>query len=104
MFGALIRAAERWRGLRFTEFELRQIAAVRNVLDAEYDGKVTRSGSPIPTALFQQIRALTIARGRANRPSRANASKSRHVAPPAELQSKSPAPACECSGYPLATS
>ena len=29
MFGALIRAAERWRGLRFTEFELRQIAAVR---------------------------------------------------------------------------
>jgi hypothetical protein len=24
MFGALIRAAERWRGLRFTEFELRQ--------------------------------------------------------------------------------
>jgi hypothetical protein len=27
MFGALIRAAERWRGLRFTEFELRQIAA-----------------------------------------------------------------------------
>jgi putative transposase len=29
MFGALIRAAERWRGLRFTEFELRQIAAER---------------------------------------------------------------------------
>ena len=28
MFGALIRAAERWRGLHFTEFELRQIAAV----------------------------------------------------------------------------
>ena len=26
MFGALIRAAERWRGLRFTEVELRQIA------------------------------------------------------------------------------
>ena len=26
MFGALIRAAERWRGLRSTEFELRQIA------------------------------------------------------------------------------
>jgi hypothetical protein len=46
MFGALIRAAERWRGLRFTEFELRQIAAVRNDLDAEYDGKVIRSGSP----------------------------------------------------------
>jgi hypothetical protein len=33
MFGALIRAAERWRGLRFAEFELRQIAAVRKELD-----------------------------------------------------------------------
>jgi len=44
MFGALIRAAERWRGLRFTEFELRQIAAIRDDLDAEYDAKVTPSG------------------------------------------------------------
>ena len=44
MFGALIRAAERWRGLRFTEFELRQIAAIRDDLEAEYDAKVTRSG------------------------------------------------------------
>src|SRR4051794_38290469 len=41
MFGALVRAAERWRGLRFTEFELRQIAAVRKDLDAEYEA--TRS-------------------------------------------------------------
>ena len=44
MFGALIRAAERWRGLRFTEFELRQIAAVRKELDAEYETKLTPSG------------------------------------------------------------
>jgi predicted ATPase len=29
MFGALIRAAEHSRGLRFTEFELRQLAAAR---------------------------------------------------------------------------
>jgi hypothetical protein len=29
MFGALIRAAESWRGLRFTEFELRQLDAVQ---------------------------------------------------------------------------
>jgi putative transposase len=43
MFGALIRAAERWRGLRFTEFELRQLAAVRHDLDAEYQAKVTPS-------------------------------------------------------------
>jgi putative transposase len=41
MFGALIRAAERWRGLRFTEFELRQIAAVRKELDQEYEAWIT---------------------------------------------------------------
>jgi hypothetical protein len=28
-FGALISAAESWRGLRFTEFELRQLDAVQ---------------------------------------------------------------------------
>ena len=39
--GALIRAAERWRGLRFTEFELRQIAAIRKELDDEYHGLIT---------------------------------------------------------------
>ena len=41
MFGALIRAAERWRGLRFTEFETRQIAAVRKDLDEEYTAAIT---------------------------------------------------------------
>jgi putative transposase len=49
MFGALIRAAERWRGLRFTEFEFRQIAAVRKDLDDEYQTSVTpttRSSQP----------------------------------------------------------
>jgi transposase-like protein len=49
MFGALVRAAERWRGLRFTEFELRQIAAVRKDLDAEYEAAITppaRSSQP----------------------------------------------------------
>jgi putative transposase len=36
MFGAMTRAAERWRAIRFTDFERRQIAAVRKDLDAEY--------------------------------------------------------------------
>src|SRR3954449_7184408 len=44
MFAALVRAAERWRGLRFSEFELRQLAAVRKDLDTEYDTTITRSG------------------------------------------------------------
>jgi putative transposase len=46
MFGALIRAAERWRGLRFTEFELRQLAAVRKELDAEYEASITPQARP----------------------------------------------------------
>jgi transposase-like protein len=49
MFGALIRAAERWRGLRFTEFELRQLAALRTELDQEYQASITppaRSSQP----------------------------------------------------------
>jgi hypothetical protein len=40
MFGALIRAAERWRSVKITEFERRQVAAVRNELDQEYEAAV----------------------------------------------------------------
>jgi len=42
MFGALIRAAESWRGLRFTEFELRQLDAVRKELDTDYETSIAR--------------------------------------------------------------
>ena len=45
MFGAMTRAAERWRSIRFTEFERRQIAAVRKDLDAEYEASDTTSCS-----------------------------------------------------------
>ena len=40
MFGALIRAAERWRSIKVTEFERRQLAAVRKELDHEYEAQV----------------------------------------------------------------
>jgi hypothetical protein len=40
MFGALIRAAERWRSIKITEFEHRQITAVRKELDQEYEAAV----------------------------------------------------------------
>jgi transposase-like protein len=33
MYAALIRAAERWCGIRMTEFEQRQLTAIRNELD-----------------------------------------------------------------------
>ena len=33
MYAALIRAAERWRGIRMSEFEQRQLKAIRDELD-----------------------------------------------------------------------
>jgi putative transposase len=55
MFAALIRAAERWRGLRFSEFELRQIAVVRQELDAEYEATITRSDRPSQPRVSSKI-------------------------------------------------
>jgi hypothetical protein len=40
MFGALIRAAGRWRSIKVTEFEHRQIAAVRKELGQEYETQI----------------------------------------------------------------
>jgi transposase-like protein len=36
MYAALIRAAERWRGIRVTEFEQRQLKAIRDELDRDH--------------------------------------------------------------------
>ncbi len=48
MFGAMIRAAERWRAIKVTDFERRQMAAARQELDQEYE---TRNGlEPKPSA------------------------------------------------------
>jgi putative transposase len=40
MFGALIRAAERWRSIKITEFERRQLIAARKELDQEYETQI----------------------------------------------------------------
>jgi transposase-like protein len=40
MFGAMTRAAERWRSIRITEFERRQMAAFRQELDHDYEAAV----------------------------------------------------------------
>ncbi len=37
MFAAMIRAAERWRPIKITAFEQRQMEAVRKELDQEYE-------------------------------------------------------------------
>jgi len=39
MFAAMTRAAERWRAVRITDFERRQMAALRQELDREYDAQ-----------------------------------------------------------------
>ena len=39
MYAAMIRAAERWRGLRMTEFERRQLKAIKEELDRAFTAK-----------------------------------------------------------------
>ena len=46
MFGAMIRAAERWRAVKVTEFERRQMAAVRQDLDQEYEARTGLKATP----------------------------------------------------------
>ena len=46
MFGALIRAAERWRSVKVSEFERRQMAAVRKELDQEYEATAGPGNQP----------------------------------------------------------
>ena len=46
MFGAMTRAAERWRGVRFTGFERRQITAVSQELGAESEADNTIRHAP----------------------------------------------------------
>ena len=51
MFGAMTRAAERWRSIRITEFERRQMAALRDELDHDYEASVgldTHRSKPAP--------------------------------------------------------
>jgi transposase-like protein len=46
MFGAMIRAAERWQAIKVTEFERRQLAAVRQDLDQEYEARTGLDAKP----------------------------------------------------------
>ncbi len=53
MFAALIRAAERWRNIRVTEFERRQMHAIRRQLDEAYEaetGLKTKPSNDAPQA------------------------------------------------------
>ncbi len=50
MFGALIRAAERWKSIKFTEFERRQMAAIKKELDQDYEAQVGLDHKPSKAA------------------------------------------------------
>jgi putative transposase len=60
MFGAMTRAAERWRSIRLTEFERRQMAALRQELDQDYEAHVgldtTRSKRAAATKIPSNLR------------------------------------------------
>jgi transposase-like protein len=60
MYAALIRAAERWRGIRITEFERRQLKAIRDEIDAAFAMRTapatTASVTASPTRLSSKDR------------------------------------------------
>ena len=46
MFAAMTRAAERWRAIRITDFERRQMVAIKSELDQEYEAEVGLTKPP----------------------------------------------------------
>jgi len=55
MYGAMIRAAERWRGVRMNDFERRQMKALQEELNAEYEATLQTSSSTSADAPRQKI-------------------------------------------------
>jgi transposase-like protein len=47
MYAALLRASESWRGIRITEFELRQLNLLRNELNEQFDAAHAPAAQPI---------------------------------------------------------
>jgi putative transposase len=50
MYAAVIRAADRWRGLTVGEFERRQLKAIRDELDRAHAGRTAPAVRPVPSA------------------------------------------------------
>ncbi len=46
MFGAMIRAAGRWRAIKITVFERPQMAGLRKELDQEYEAEIGLDAKP----------------------------------------------------------
>ena len=51
MYAALIRTAERWRGIKITEFEHRQLKAIREEIDQDFTARnAPTAGATVTTA------------------------------------------------------
>jgi putative transposase len=48
MYAALIRAAEHWRGLRISEFEQRQLRAIREEIDNDFAARNAPAAATAP--------------------------------------------------------
>jgi len=55
MFAALLRASESWRGIRITEFELRQLNLLRNELNEQFGARHAPVAQPINPASRSRI-------------------------------------------------
>src|SRR5512132_2474688 len=93
MFGAMIRATERWRAVKVTEFERRQMAAVRQDLDQEYQARTGFKAKPSSedsrAALRGRFVSQRLARGRdIGTGIMFDPSSARLVAPPTEVMNQ----------------
>jgi putative transposase len=52
MYAAVIRASEKWRGIRMTSFERRQLQAIREELDKEFEGRMKPVVKPSNASRF----------------------------------------------------
>jgi transposase-like protein len=55
MYAALLRASESWRGIRITEFELRQLDLLRNELNEQFAAAHALAAQPINPASHSRI-------------------------------------------------
>ena len=57
MYAAVIRAAERWRGIVVGEFEQRQLRAIRDELGRAHAARMAPAVTPRPTKHVRKLRA-----------------------------------------------
>jgi hypothetical protein len=55
MYAALLRASQLWRGVKITEFELRQLALLRNELNEQFAAAHAPAAQPINPASRSRI-------------------------------------------------